>query len=440
MQIWKSIKNFYTKTTGISNSDIIRFFTGSDSDSVFPPMSTAGQLDAMRTNAIVYACVSMKSQAFQQAPLVVAQYNPKEDIWENKDDHLYLKGFQNNPFLSESDIKKYIAMHLDLTGKSFLWKWKNRLDETSEIWPIPPSWIDIATVDISDSNNRVISHYELTVPGISQKYTIPEKDMIYTRYPDPSNLYDGISPLEAASRNVYLDDKGDEYKGEAIDALKVPGLVIKTKKDMNQAQKDDLRAVLMQKMSRDARSSAIVVSGDGADVDILNPMKDFEWSSYSDLNESRICMVFGVPPICIGALVGLKNSPWSNTGDAQRWLYSNTIMGMWNLVATSITRSLIPEKERDLYEITFDTENVSELQEDQELVESRAIKRWESGLITRNEAREMLGEDGSPDGDVYKYKTNDMLVPAGVPIQPIGTVTPINPNTDIVDNTELLGE
>jgi HK97 family phage portal protein len=235
--------------------------------------------------------------------------------------------------------------------------------------------------------------------------------MIYTRYPHPARAWDAIAPLTAGMKGYRLDNKGASYKSEAMDSLRLPGVVVKTKKNLSPDQKADLRAVLRQKVGGDARENAIIVSGEEVAVDMLNPMKDFDWEAYSDLNETRICMVFGVPPIVIGSWVGLKNSPWSNTAEAKRWMYENTMVSVWSMFADSLTRALVPPELRATLRVNFDLTGIKELRMDEAEQWQRASKGWNDGFLTRAEARELIGYDYTDADNVFKYTMRDMLLP-----------------------------
>lgn len=409
---------------GISWADQLRLFRADkQKDSVFYKLTTVQQLQMMRNNVVVYACVSTKARAFQQPPLIVEAYDAGEDTWNPQPNSPLLEPFRNNPDLSENDIKQYISMHLNLTGKCFLWEWTDALGNVRELWPIPPSWVTInlvQSIPTSPTSQRIIESYTVNPDGSGTgsskgtEWTVPAEEMTYIRFPNPENLWDGLSPVVAASKSIQLDNKGEEYKGEAMDSLRLPGVVVKTKKPLNQRQKDDLRAVLKQKVGGDARENAVLISGDEAALELLNPMKDYDWSGYSDLNETRICMAFGVPPVVIGSWVGLKNSPWSNTGEAKRWMYQNTMMGEWELVSVGITRGLVVPKLRNTLRIVFDLSDVKELRDDAEVTWKRAREAWEAGLLTRNQALELMGYGTEEDGDVYKLPATAILLPAGM--------------------------
>jgi HK97 family phage portal protein len=67
------------------------------------------------------------------------------------------------------------------------------------------------------------------------------------------------------------------------------------------------------------------------------------------------------------------------------------------------------QEEMELYvEIDRATLNQSSPQE----TSARIAKEWDSGLITQNEARELLGYNPAPGGEVYKMAANTFLIDA----------------------------
>ena len=408
---------FQTHDKGLTQDDVLRFFGNSGKNSSpFPALGDKQKLAVVENNAVVYSCVTTIAKAFAQPPLVVESYDAAEEKWVIQEQSPLLDVFTKNPDVSENDFKQYAQLHIQPTGKAYLWKWKSADGVARELWPVPPHWVTpniVEKVSQDPTSPRVIESYSIKADdGSGNEWTVPVDDMVYTKFPHPMNLWDGMSPLQAALKNVFLDQKADDYKAEAVTSLATPGLVIKTRKAVSKQQKADLRAALRRKTGVDPRANAFMISGDDASVDFINPMKDFDWSSYSDLNETRICMVFGVPPIVIGSLVGIENSPWSNTGDAKRWMYSNTLVGLWESFASSYTNQLIPADMRDMYRYAFDLRDVPELQENADAVADRAGKLFTRGVITRAEAREQIGEEVSDADNVYMYTAATMLVPA----------------------------
>ena len=386
----------------------------------FKDLDRTTQLRVIQNSELVYACVQLTANAFQQADLMVQQWNPASETWDDKPEHFLLQPFQQNKWLTESDFERYLSMHLDLTGAAYLWVWRDSAGGIGEIWPLPPDWVkavvdndgDTMNPESEDEATRVIKNWEVKDPN-SDSDPIPVEvgDMIYIRFPDPSSLWKPLSPVNVARRPIELQTSAYEYRKEATSALRLPGVVVSSETELTKPQKDDIRSAIEQKIGESARGSALLLSGKGTKLSVLNPLEGFQWESFSNLDETRICMVFQVPPVCIGSLVGLENSPWSNTGEAKRWFYKNTVTGLWRMVEEALTRALIPDSEQSVLRFVFKTDHIEELQEDVDARAERATKLYGGNIIMRSEARDLLGLDSTETDKVYLQKINDMTVP-----------------------------
>jgi len=396
MSLFGSIAKIFTgdKTKGLTQDDVLRILgekkTGEE---VFPDYSDAKLLKTTNNNAIVYSCVNTLSRSFQEAPLILEKQN-SDGTWEQVEESPLLEPFFGNPDLSASEIGQYLVMHLELTGKYFLWKWKSPDGMTREVWPVPPSWVKVNPVkEISPDPKaqRLIESFTVKVQD-GTEYRVPTEDMAYG-----------------------------------------------SKKPLTPNQKSDLRAALRRKIGKDARDNAILISGDEASIEMLNPMSGFDWESYTAINETRICMVFGVPPVVIGALVGLENSPWSNTGEARRWMYRNTLAGLWEMIATNHNRDFIPKELQATLRFCYCTDEVQELQEDVTERATRAKDLFRAGILTREEAREILGYDAVPETGVFIYALSDVLTDAGEDFGMGADVAPLSPEEQ-AEGVEMMSD
>jgi HK97 family phage portal protein len=396
----------------------------------FLNLSYDKQLKVIQNAAVVHACVTTVASAFQEAPITVEQ-RESDGSWKKvpEEIHPLVRPFKNNPDLSESEIMMYSVMNLELTGKSFLWLLRDSRGEVVEVWPVPVSWVTIvlkSDVTTGQSGSRLIDSYKVqfnntpTQQGTEgstsvRTFSVPAEDMIYTKFPAPWNLIDGLSPLGACYSYVDLENKSVDYTSNSLENLNLPGLVIKTDRQMTDDQKKMLRATLAEKIGPAAARAALSFSGKDMTVDMVNPLESYGWDDFHKLNETRICMSFKVPPIVIGALVGLEETTGWASGDmreAKKWLYRNTVHGIWKMYSSDIARAFIPEENREKYRIAFDDSQVPELQEERGKLEERALALFNASMVTLNEAREMMLMKSIDQGDLFKTNLSNMFLPA----------------------------
>src|SRR5690606_15006593 len=109
-----------------------------------------------------------------------------------------------------------------------------------------------------------------------------------------------------------------------------------------------------------------------------------------DRVEACVAAAFRIPPVVLGFLVGLRNSPWSQMEQARRMTYEDTIEPLWRRDEKTLTRHLLrlvdPNPRRM---IRFDTSKIRALQIDRAQMADIAQKTRDIGTV--NERRALLG-------------------------------------------------
>ena len=114
--------------------------------------------------------------------------------------HLFYDLLQTwNPFTTKFEGKELLQIYLDLTGECYIYIVKDRRGFPGEFYFRQP---DKMTPMVKDG---IIDHYIEKV-GMSEK-RYETKDILYFKYPNPTNLYRGASPVQ---RKAYAYDT-DKY-------------------------------------------------------------------------------------------------------------------------------------------------------------------------------------------------------------------------------------
>jgi HK97 family phage portal protein len=280
-------------------------------------------------------------------------------------------------------------------------------------------------VSSENDNDGNIKYYKIRTGASGQTKDVDVEDMLVCLFPDPQDLNSGLSPLEAATRDYCLDRKRENYLGEMLTNVPVPGMVLFQPEGWTADQKRDIRAVLSDRVGAKAqrRGSPIFMEGEQANLMIPEPMKDLDWPGLSTMSEARICAAFGVPPIIVGVRAGLDASTYSNYEQALKAFYAMTINPLWTFFALQWSVGLLwgetwgrvklPLAERMEYHFGFDTSDVNELKEDESKTIEKANDLFGGSLCTRNEGRQMVGLDPDPvNGEVYLVPVSMVEVPA----------------------------
>jgi HK97 family phage portal protein len=135
----------------------------------------------------------------------------------------------------------------------------------------------------------------------------------------------------------------------------------------------------------------------------------FDWSSAQKILLREIAVVLGVAPELIGEP---EFKTYSNFQEANRQLYSNTVIPLAEMIIEEFNRELSRYFSNILIAIDYDS--IDALQEEQSHTWDRAVKGVQAGILTPNEARELLGYKPIKGGNYTMVSAN--LIPMGLGI------------------------
>ena len=362
---------------------------------------------AFDTLPTVHACVEVRSRAVSAASVRVVRRQPDGQEEPLPDHPLRRLLRAPNPRTSETEFLAQISVFLDVAGFALVEKVRGRAGVVSELWHLRPDW----ATPVYRSDGMVDWRYR--VPG-RQEMTLAAEDVVLVTGGTTATLAaTGQSPIAVAFREVGIEQSATDFLKSFFERGGVPQVALVSPEPIeDQARADAIKARWQQAYGGAANWSNVGLLTGGPDVRQLG--LDIEKMAYPELRrmlEARVCQVFGVPPVVVGAQVGLDASTYSNYETARRTFYQDTIVPLWARIDGALTRSLLPEMETDAaVEIAFDLSDIPALQEDIAPAWVRAQGALAAGLITLNQAQAEVGLAGfGPDGDVLYVPA--MVVP-----------------------------
>jgi len=389
-------------------------------DQVWDSFSTSELENIYSTADIIFACINLICRTAAEAPLQLGMPD-EEGGFEVVHDHDILSVIKNpNAYYTWEKVEKFILSRLLLTGVSYTIKMRRTAPTmVGQLWPIPSSWVDVGL----GSGTELIRAYRLRQSKGEAK-EIPPEDMMHIWFSDPSSTYKPLGPLQAALHAYQLDAERENYLVEMLENMKVPGMVIKAPMGLSEPDKQALKHRLHDSAGKGRRGNVVTLEGD-VDVTYGEPLKDLDWPGITSLNETRICSAFNVPPILIGARAGLEHATYANYGEARKSFYQETMVAIWIMLAQAYTGSLLRAEGEDELEFRYNLDGIKALQEDATETATRAAALVSGGIVTRNEARIMVGFDEVPDGDVYLLPMTTIEQPIRGSIEEVQTEEPL---------------
>lgn len=375
-------------------------------------------------NELVYACIRERAENLPQSVLRVYPGNQPTAHGESLEDHRLRKLIsQPNPVTGEFEFFELSVTYLDLAGNCYWLIQRGRDGLPAELWPVRPDLIRV----FPTLNPRVWSYGYVLDPTTSARNVtsaiipIAYQDIIHVKYPNPLSAYFGQPPLRPAARATSLDNAATDFVDTLLRNYAVPGVVIKTATEVDQVIADKLKRRWKAAFSGNRRGEPAVLQA-GMDVQPLGmTLRDLEFPDLRALTESRICAALQVPPILVGAKVGLDRSTFTNYQEARKQLWEEAIFSLQRRFRDPVETRLMPEFSgtgRQRVTTRWDNSQVLALQEAESSKWERAVNALSHGGITVNDFRRVVGLDTDAAGDVFLLPRGAVPLPAGAVPQP----------------------
>lgn len=354
--------------------------------------------DGYKKNSAVAACIATLAMSYPEPPLQVIKKSTGEPLINHR-----LQKLLDRPNINMSG-KMFSLQNITyaaIGGSSLIHKVRNGSGMVIELIPY-----HIGFIRPERGEQTWIKQY-LYNPGNGRpEIPIKVEDIIHLRWPsvDPSEPWLPIAPLRLAAYDTDTDNELTRYQYTLLKNNSVPPVAIETPEDAPEMSDEDYERFMQRwqlKHSGSNRGLPAILQGGAKISRIGMSMAEMALDVFRDIPESRIAAAFRVPAIVAGLNVGLKQSTYSNFQEARQQFVEQTLMPMWSMHTDELTASLAPDF-GDEIEITYDLSKIVALQENEDAKYSRAVQGYDGGLLTRNEARQLIGFEPTPDGDIFK--------------------------------------
>jgi len=383
--------------------------------------------DGYMASVTVFACVTARAKAVSAATLRV--YRDIDAQPEEVPDHpLRLLMQRPNPGMSEAEFILLTQMYMDVCGFALIEKVRSANGRVVELWHLRPDWAKPIL------RNQAPADWEYRIPGREPVTLAAEDVLVITGNPGLEMSPMGLSPIAVALREIGIDSDATSYLKLFFQNGGVPRVALTTPAVIaDQAKADSIKEKWAAAYGGFTNWTSVALLHSGLDVKTIGfSIDEMAYPELRRLTEAHICSVYGVPPILIGAQVGLDASTYSNFEEARRTFYQDTVIPAWARIDGALTRDLMPEFDTagDI-SIGFDWSNISALQTDVTPAWQRATLALQAGAITLNQFQRECGLPGfGPAGEVlYLPMTAQPVAPAdlalyGIPPAPLPEPAP----------------
>lgn len=370
--------------------------------------------EGYRRSAMIYACVREIATSAAEAQVRVGTRSREGTLEPVAETHPLLRLLeQPNPEQSSFEFFEVLVTQLEVCGNAYVHKVRNRLGSAVvELWLLRPDRIKIKV-----SADGMVERYDYTVG--TKPVPLPAEDVIHVQLPDVLEDFYGLSPVAVAARYADLDDNGVDFLRAFFENHGMPAGILKLKGTTEKKERERIQELWRERYGGQAGWHTLAVLDADADYTAVGATPEkLRLNAVWGQTETRICMVFGVPPILVGSQTGLETATYANYESARRSLWGETLCPLYRRTGDALGRGLRDDfgspKGAPLV-VYFDFGAVAVLQEGVDAVHARALNAWKGGLITRNEGRKAIGHDEVTGGDVFAEEVSPLAFGAPPP-------------------------
>lgn len=291
---------------------------------------------------------------------------------------------------------RLLQIYLELKGEGYFVYEFDALGRPVELWPLPTNWVQ---------QTPYIGHpfYEIkTTGGLIRQ--IPVDDVFCMKDLNPLDPYKrGLGTAEALADEIETDEYAAKFQKKFFYNDATPATLISMPKSTKE-QRMRFREEWNARFRGPFNSHGIAtVDGDVTVTKLAENMRDMDMIEGRKFIRDAVLEHFGVPR----EIMGITESSNRATSEAAQYIYAqNVIMPRLNRREDAINTQLLPFFGEDLIWRFDDV-----IPRSQEFDKTKGIDGWNAGLLTKDEARELLGmEPCETGGDVYKITISDVFI------------------------------
>lgn len=377
-----------------------------------PERNTQEWIEAFRTNPRL-AVVERIAGDLAYAKGKLYRVDEKGDEHELTD-HPFLDFWRKpNPLheMSNAALWRLLEIYLKLKGEGYFIIERNELGLPAELWPVPTHWVQ---------QTPYLDHPFYTVrltSGVIMPVSVDDMFVMKDLNPvDPFRR--GLGQAEALADEIETDEYAAKFQKRFFFNDATPNLVISMPKSTEE-QRRRFRAEWMERFKGVFKSHGVAtVNGEAIINKVGDNMKDMDMVNGRTFLRNAVLEHFGVPR----EIMGITESSNRATSEAAQYIYAqNVLMPSLLRREEAINEQIIPLFGPDL---VWHYDDI--VPRNQEFDKAKALDGWNAGLLTKDQALELLGLPPAPTGgNVYKAQFSDLYLPADEdPAEAMASLTP----------------
>jgi len=235
---------------------------------------------------------------------------------------------------------------------------------------------------------QVVGYTLTTFDGVKE---VSADDVVHFTIATPFSPV-GDSPIQAIAPVIKLDREAMAFNYELFKNGAVPAVLMLLPHAVPDTEMQRLREQIRAQYGRGQRHNWFIAGGLGKDakIEAFPAMpKDMAFEVLRKMNREEILSVLGVPP----ALVGIfEYANYANSREQLKIFWRDTVVPLLRRIENTITHQLLQQFDKGLW-CQFDLSSVEALKADINELSQGLVRLVQFGVLTINEAREIIGRD-----------------------------------------------
>jgi HK97 family phage portal protein len=376
-------------------------------------------------NSLIYACIREIASSFATLNPVLIRAND-----QRVKRHRMLDLIENpNTYQDRFAFFDVLTTQFEAAGNVYIEKVRRSTNDqrrrdftgypVQELQLIRPDY-----VMIQPGSQRAADVFVVTIGG-QERRRLARADVIHIHDPNLINDFYGLSKIALLTREGSIDLEMSDFELSFFRNAGVPmGLLNVKGRNLTQDQVKEVKSKFREAYNGVRHwFDLLVLNSDEASFTQLGlPPNQMEGDATRFHVESRICAVFGVPPVIVGARLAYQSAASLNYEQAQFQFWSETIVPLARTIGGAFERFLLPEFALIAdtgARFTYDFTEVRALQEDRSRKLREVVRLVLTGGFTINEALTIVGLPATATGDFYIRQGNHVVVTMDGEITPM---------------------
>jgi len=330
----------------------------------------------------VYSCVSMISSCVSSVPWVLYRKQNKKMVEIEEHPILTIVNTKANNFMTSKDFFDLWATYLALQGKFFA-EYNNPALPT-QLFPLYPHFVKPIP-----NKTDFISGFQYNIEQPAKMY---DRELVmWSKFNDPSSLYDGLSPVRALARTIDTENEAVNWNKSTLQNSAIPAgalSVINPSPELTERLRDEW--ISRYTGAKNAKIPLILNAEKASYVPFGMSPTDMDFLNQRKLNRIEICSAFGVPSQVVGDPEG---QTYANYSEAVKAFWQNTIIPKYLENIKDCLNMNLVNKYNDNLVLEYNLDSISVLHESIDSMAERVRGLFKDNIISRNEAREFIGYD-----------------------------------------------